>query len=73
MILSISDVAEIKKEAAERFAVEAHFCDSLTGQSFTAERSDEELKRFITVFFAAKNLRAVFSENGEHLTPGWQE
>jgi hypothetical protein len=40
MILSISDVAQIKKEAAERFAEEAHFCDGLTGQSFTAERPD---------------------------------
>ncbi len=68
MILSLSDVAEIKKEVAERFSAEVHFCDSCAGQSFTVESPTEELKRFLTAFFAAKNMQIVFSEDGEHFT-----
>lgn len=68
MILSLSDAAELKKEVAERFSVKVHFCDSCGGQSFTVESPSEELKKFISAFFAAKNLQAVFSENGEQFT-----
>lgn len=67
MILSISDVAE-KKRSCRTISVKVYFGDSLTGQSFTVERPDEELTRFITTVFAAKNLQAAFSENGEHFT-----
>ena len=68
MILSLSDVAELKKEVAERFSATVHFCDSCGGQSFTIEKPTESLKAFITDFFSAKNLNVAFSENGEHFT-----
>lgn len=68
MILTLSDVAELKKEVAERFSATVHFCDSCGGQSFTIEEPSESLKTFITDFFVAKNMKAVFSENGEHFT-----
>ena len=68
MILSLSDVSELKKEVAERFSATVHFCDSCGGQSFTVESPAEELKNFVTVFFDAKNLKVIFSENGEHFT-----
>lgn len=68
MILSLSDVSELKKEVAERFSATVHFCDSCGGQSFTVESHTEELKNFVTVFFDAKNLKVIFSENGEHFT-----
>lgn len=68
MILSLSDVSELKKEVAERFSATVHFCDSCGGQSFTLEEPSESLKTFIYAFFSAKNLNVVFSENGEHFT-----
>lgn len=66
MILSISDVSELKKEVTKRFAIKVHFCDSCGGQSFKIENPTEEVIHFITLFFAEKNLKAVFSENGEY-------
>ncbi|MBQ8836113.1 MAG: hypothetical protein IJ002_01230 [Clostridia bacterium] len=68
MILSLSDISELKKQVAERFSVTVHFCDSCGGQSFTVEEPTESLKAFITDFFFAKDLNVVFSENGEHFT-----
>jgi hypothetical protein len=68
MILSLSDVSELKTQVAERFLATVHFCDSCGGQSFIIEDPTDTLKAFITDFFAAKNLKAVFSENGEHFT-----
>lgn len=68
MILSLSEVAESKKEVAERFSGKVHFCDSCVGQSFTVESPTEEYKKFVTTFFNAKNLQVVFSESGEHFT-----
>lgn len=68
MILSLSDVSELKTQVAERFSATVHFCDSCGGQSFIIQDPTDTLKAFITDFFAAKNLKAVFSENGEHFT-----
>lgn len=68
MILSLSNVSELKKQVAERFSVTVHFCDSCGGQSFMIEEPTEALKAFITDFFSAKSLNVVFSENGEHFT-----
>ena len=68
MILSLSDVSELKTQVAERFSATVHFYDSCGGQSFIIEDPTDTLKAFIIDFFAAKNLKAVFSENGEHFT-----
>lgn len=68
MILSLSDVSELKKEVAERFSTTVHFCDSCGGQSFIIKEPTDTLKAFVTDFFAAKNLKTVFSENGKHFT-----
>ena len=68
MILSLSDVSELKTQVAERFSATVHFCVSCGGQSFIIEDPTDTLKAFITDFFAEKNLKAVFSENGEHFT-----
>ena len=66
MILTLVEAAELKKKAAERFSVSIHFHDCCGGQYFTVDKLTEELKEFITAFFAEKNLRVSFSENGEH-------
>lgn len=68
MILSLTDVRELKKEVEQQFSVKVHFCDSCGGQSFTVESPTEELKEFISTFFAKKNLKAVFSEDGKYFT-----
>jgi hypothetical protein len=68
MIFSLSDVSELKKEVAERFSATVHFCDSCGGQSFIIKEPTDELKAFITEFFAEKHLKVVFSKNGEHFT-----
>ena len=64
MILSITDVAELKKETEERFSAKIHFHDGCGGQYFIVENLTEELKGFITAFFSKRNLKAVFLENG---------
>ena len=51
MILSLTDVTELKKEVEQQFSVKVHFCDSCGGQSFTVESPTEELKEFISTFF----------------------
>ena len=43
MILSLSGVAEFKKEVDEKFSVKVHFCDSCTGQSFTVESPTKQV------------------------------
>lgn len=68
MILSLSDVADLKREITERFSAQIHFHDSCGGQCFTVDKPTEELKKFITDFFAARKLKVFFSENGEHFT-----
>lgn len=68
MILSLLEVAELKKEIKKTFSLNLHFCDSCGGQSFTLEHSDEEVRKFVTAYFKAKNLQVIFSENGEHFT-----
>lgn len=65
MILSLTDVSALKKEFADRFSEELHFCDACGGQSFTIENPTKEMQEFVSAYFAAKNLKAVFSESGE--------
>lgn len=68
MILTLTEVAELKKVLLEKFSVQIHFHDGCGGQYFTVDKCTEELKEFISAFFTAKNLNAVFSENGEQFT-----
>lgn len=64
MILKISDVIPLKNEAREKFSAEVHFHDCCGGQFFSLDTQSEELKNFIALYFAEKNLRAVFSDDG---------
>lgn len=70
MIIDFTTAAELKREAAERFSARIHFHDGCGGQYFTVEAPTEELKAFITEFLASKNMRPVFSENGEFFSVG---
>lgn len=64
MILTSFEVANIKKEIAKKFSVQVHFHDGCGGQYFTVEKMTEELQKYITYFFAEKNMNVLFSENG---------
>lgn len=68
MVLSLKDVAELKKQSEEGFSVKIHFHDACGGQYFTVDEPAEELKEFIITFLRSRNLKAVFSDNGEHFT-----
>ena len=63
MILTLSEVAELKKEIAERFSVRIHFHDGCGGQYFTVDGATDELKAFLTEYFAKQKLNVRFSES----------
>lgn len=54
MTVSFTLAAELKKAAAEKFNSAIHFHDGCGGQFFTVDEPSEELKNFITEFFAKK-------------------
>lgn len=64
MVLSFSEVTELKNAAQEKFGAAVHFHDSCAGQYFSLEEADGELNAFIALYFADRNLRAVFSDDG---------
>lgn len=68
MILSLNDIADLKKNLYEKFSVQIHFHDSCGGQYFTLENPTDELREHITAFFAKQNMNVLFSENGEHFS-----
>lgn len=68
MILSLTDVTTLKKAFADKFSAQIHFCDSCGGQSFKVENPTDEKQEFITAFFADKNAKVYFSEDGEYFT-----
>ena len=64
MIISLTDAAELKREAAEKFSVQIHFHDGCGGQYYTVEEPTEELKKYIAEFLTSKKMKPVFSEDG---------
>lgn len=63
-IISISDIAELKKQAAERFSAEIHAHDSCGGQSFSVSADSGELRGFIEDFFGARGINVKFTADG---------
>lgn len=64
MILTISDVAKMKKELAELFFIEIHFHDGCGGQYFAVDSLTEETKTSLSEYFAKQNRKVCFSESG---------
>lgn len=54
MILSLYEVAELKKEIEEKFLIKIHFHDGCGGQYFTVDTPTVELKEFISSYFSKK-------------------
>lgn len=63
-ILTLSEVTELKAAVRSRFGTELHFHDCCGGQSFSVDKTDKEMRKFIADFFAAKKLNITFSDNG---------
>lgn len=68
MILTLSEASKLKKEVSDRFSTEIHFHDGCGGQYFSLDESSDELREYITEYFADKNMQAIFSEDGLHFT-----
>ena len=64
MIFNLSDATALKNKIAERFSVHIHFHDCCGGQYFTVDQPTEDLKVFITEYFAERKLKVIFSEDG---------
>lgn len=60
--LSLDDVLDLKEYVKERFDEDVHFHDACGGQSFDVARMTPELKSYLTGYFDAKGLQAVFSD-----------
>lgn len=64
MILSLYEVAELKKDVEDKFSIKIHFHDACGGQHFTIENPTDELKKYIVSYFSKRNLNVLFSKNG---------
>ncbi len=64
-IISLADIAELKKQAKERFSAEIHAHDSCGGQSFSVDADSEELRRFIMEFLSARGINVKFTADGQ--------
>lgn len=63
-IFTLSDSIKLKQEILNRFQVKIHFHDACGRQYFTLEKSNENIKKYITEYFKKQNMKAVFSEDG---------
>ena len=63
-IVSLGDIAQLKRQAKERFSVEIHVHDSCGGQSFSTDEDNEALRIFIGEFFAERGIKIKFTVDG---------
>lgn len=68
MIFSLSDAAAFKKEVAARFSVPVYFHDGCGGQYFSVDEPLQELREWITDYFAGRNLQVHFSADGNQFS-----
>lgn len=69
MYMQFTEVLELKKEIDSRFKLYLHFHDGCGGQFFSFDQDiNEDVKSFISDYFADKNARVKFSEDGKNFT-----
>ena len=68
MILTLNDVAMLKKALENRFSARIHFHDGCGGQYFTVDGLTGELKAFLCEYFSKRKLKVRFSESGDSFT-----
>ena len=62
--LTFDKVLELKKTVQERFSVNVHFHDHCSSQSFSLDEPNQEIRAFIESYFSARNIQAVFNNEG---------
>ena len=62
--IPFSEVSKLKEAADKKFSAYVHFHDRCGGQFFSLEEENEEVKKFVEEYFAAQDIRAIFSEDG---------
>ena len=68
MILSISDVVDLKKAIAEKFSSQIHFHDGCGGQYFSVDELTDDMKTFLIEYFSVRKLNVHFSGSGDSFT-----
>ncbi|MGN1203008.1 MAG: hypothetical protein ACI4RF_06900 [Eubacterium sp.] len=68
MVLTLSEVADFKREISNRFSSNIHFHDSCAGQYFSLDGINNELRNYIVQYFSVRNMQTVFSDDGLQFT-----
>jgi hypothetical protein len=69
MTLSLQTVSEMKKQLAEKFGVNLHFCDSCGGQSFRFDSPpDSSVVEWVNEYTAGLGAKANFFTDGTGFT-----
>ena len=64
MAINIFDANDLKKIILERFDAVLHIHDTCGSLYMNLDEPNKEIEEFITSYFAEKNAKAVFSEDG---------
>lgn len=62
-MLNLNEICEIINETRVRFNAKLHFHDVCPTPFFTLDEPDEQAEKFITDYFAKKNLTVKFSDD----------
>ncbi|MBQ9673359.1 MAG: hypothetical protein IJV39_01905 [Ruminococcus sp.] len=68
IVLSYSDVLNLKKAAAEKFTDYIHFHDACGGQNFSLDKPNAKLEDFIRGYFSKQNIAVDFTDDGLNFT-----
>lgn len=63
-ILSLDEIIELRKAVMENFNVKVHAHDTCPAQFFTLDEKNQKVEDFIIEYFAEKNLKAIFKQDG---------
>ncbi len=64
MIITVNQAIELKAVVKVLFQAEVHYHDACSGQFFTLDEKNDELREYIIEYFKKQDLRAVFSSDG---------
>lgn len=62
--IGLFEVIDLKKELDKRFGAKLHMHDTCGGQSFTLEKSSDEIQEYIKGFFDKQKVEIKFSSSG---------
>lgn len=65
MIISTIEIAQLKKELSDKFSAELHSHDSCGGQSFSLDKGGEDIKEYVSAFFAERGVKIKFTPDNK--------